>query len=123
MNYRLTCAAALVVSLIMNVPAIAADWNLAPVNAGAPKPATLAPDTTAQGNAAPVDTSTQAYVKTAEFTVQSPAEPIQDGLHADHRWAAMERCINTASQAMFNSCLASAFLQDGTGLSGSLRRR
>jgi hypothetical protein len=43
--------------------------------------------------------------------------PAQDGLHSDHRWSAMERCINGTNQAEFNACLANAFLQDGTGAS------
>jgi hypothetical protein len=131
MTYRLTCAVALTACLF-GAPAMAADWSAwtAPV-ANAPAANEVSNPAAApapvEGTApAPAQTNEPGYVRTAQFTtVSAPSAPLQDGLRNDHRWPAMERCINSATPAEFNNCLASAFMQDGTGHSLSLlpRRR
>lgn len=85
------------IALLSGSTAMAADWTLSPA----------APSTMPLQNGVPTKVDV----------------PVQDGLHSDHRWAAMEHCINGTSQADFNRCLATAFLQDGTGSSGPLHAR
>jgi hypothetical protein len=130
MNTRLICAVALTACLFGNAPVMAADWN-APVANNTPV-ANNAPAANEMPNlrstAAPADgkvqtADPQSYVRTAQFNMSQPSGSVQDGLHDDHRWPAMERCINQTTPADFNTCLASAFMQDGTGHSLSLLSR
>jgi hypothetical protein len=117
MNFRVTCAVAIAACLFGYAPAMAADLTAVSDVPNAAAPADAA--------APAADDSSQSYVRTAQFVLPQPANAVQDGLHNDHRWPAMAHCINQATPADFNNCLASAFLQDGTGNSLALlpRRR
>ena len=74
----------------------------------------------------PATSNKLTYVRTAEFTPQAirQAGDGRDALHADRRWPQLENCINaTNTPEAFNSCLASALLQDSTGAAASLLGR